>query len=101
MDLILTVRSDDPQAPLAELLTAPLGLDVWEVKPEYLVLSANENQAERLRAMGYSVTQDRSTESFLAEFAPAEAETTGYHSAESLEQDLRQLAESAPEVAEL
>jgi carboxypeptidase T len=100
MDLILTVRSDDPQAPLTELLRAPLGLDVWEVKPDYLVLSASEAQAERLRAMGYSVTEERSTESFLADFATAEA-TTGYHSAESLELDLRRLAESAPDIAEL
>ena len=106
MDLILRVTSDNPRAPLAAVLRVPLGLDVWEVKPDYIVLSANEAQADRLRSMGYAVDQLQSTESYLAAtteaFTAAAALTTmTYHSAETLEQDLRALAESAPEIAEL
>lgn len=100
MDLIVTVRSSTPRAPLEDLLHLPLGLDLWETKPEYLVLSANEAQVERLRAMGYDVDQVQATEAYLSAFATAES-TAAYHSAESLEQDLRRLAERAPEVAEL
>jgi carboxypeptidase T len=100
MDLIVRVSSEDPRAPLAEVTRAPLGIDVWEVKPEYLVLSTTEAQAERLRSMGYNVEQLQTTESFLAAFATARA-TTGYHSAETLEEDLRGLAEGVPEIAEL
>lgn len=100
MDLIVRVTSSDPSTPLARLLETPLGLDIWEVKPDHLVLSAAEAQAERLRQMGYGVDQIEQTETYVAEFA-TEAATTGYHSAESLEQDLRALAESQPEIAEL
>ncbi len=51
--LIARVTSTSARAPLARLLTAPLGLDVWEVKPDHLVLQADEAQAARLEAMGY------------------------------------------------
>jgi carboxypeptidase T len=100
MNLILYVTSTNPRLPLAELLTQPLGLDVWEVQPDHLVLRAAEPQAERLQRMGYRVEQLQLTEAFLSTFATAEA-AAGYHSAASLEQDLRQLAESRPEVVEL
>ena len=40
--LIVRVTSTGGRAPLARLLTAPLGLDVWEVKPDYVVLQAEE-----------------------------------------------------------
>ena len=100
MDLILKVSSHNPRAPLTAVLQIPMGLDVWETKPDHLVLSASEAQAERLRSMGYTVEQLQVTEAFLDTFATAEA-VTGYHSAESLEQDLRDLATSAPEIAEL
>ena len=33
MDLILQVTATDPRVSLAQLLEAPLGLDIWEVKP--------------------------------------------------------------------
>src|SRR4051794_39423666 len=98
--LIARVTSTSARAPLARLLTAPLGLDVWEVKPDHLVVQADEIQASRLQAMGYDIEQLQMTEQHLSTFA-TEAATTGYHSAETLEQDLRRLAETHSEIAEL
>jgi len=98
--LIAKVTSTSARAPLARLLTAPLGLDVWEVKPDHLVLQADEAQASRLQAMGYDVEQLQMTEQYLSTFA-TEAAATGYHTVATLEQDLRRLAEEHPEIAEL
>jgi carboxypeptidase T len=98
--LIARVTSTSPRAPLARLLTAPLGLDVWEVKPDHLVLQADEAQAARLEAMGYGVEQVQMLEPYLSTFA-TRAATTGYHSVASLEEDMRRLAEQHPEIAEL
>ena len=79
----------------------PLGLDVWEVKPDYVVLRAGEAQVDRLAAMGYPVEQLRRPSATCPTFATAEA-AAGYHSAASLEQDLRQLAaDDDPDIAEL
>ena len=100
MNLILHVTSTTPRLPLSELLRQPLGLDVWEVKSDHLVLRAAEPQAERLRRMGYHVEQLQLTETFLSTFATAEA-GAGYHSAASLEQDMRELADRQPELVEL
>lgn len=100
MNLILHVTSPTPRLPLSQLLRQPLGLDVWEVKPDHLVLRAAEPQAERLQRLGYRVEQLQLTEAFLSTFATAAA-GAGYHSAASLEQDLRQLADRRPEVVEL
>ena len=100
MNLILQVTSTTPRLPLSELLRQPLGLDVWEVKPDHLVLRAAEPQAERLRRMGYHVEQLQLTATFLSTFATAEA-VAGYHSAASLEQDMRELADRQPELVEL
>jgi carboxypeptidase T len=98
--LIARVTSTGERAPLANLLTLPLGLDVWEVKPDHVVLQADEAQAARLEAMGYAVEQLRMTEAFVSAFA-VEAAVTGYHTAEALEQDLRRLAQDNPEFVEL
>ena len=98
--LIARVTSAGPRAPLSRLLTVPLGLDVWEVDPEFVVLQAEEAQAARLEAMGYDVEQLQTADAHLSDFATARA-MTGYHSAESLEADLRRLAEDNPEVAQL
>ncbi len=98
--LIARVTSTGPRAPLSRLLTIPLGLDVWEVDPEFVVLQAEEAQAARLEAMGYDVEQLQMTDAHLSDFATEQA-MTGYHSAESLEADLRRLAEDNPEVAQL
>ena len=98
--LIVRVRSTGARAPLGRLLTAPLGLDVWEVRPDHLVLQADEAQAARLEVMGYDVEQLQMTESYLSDFATARA-TAGYHTVQSLEADLRRLADDNPEIVEL
>jgi carboxypeptidase T len=100
VNIVYTVRSDSPQAPLAQLLQLPLGLDIWQVRGDYVVLRADEPQAARLRQMGYTTEELVETETHIATFATAEA-IAAYHSAETLEGDLRQLAESQPEIAEL
>ena len=98
--LILRVTSSGGRPPLARLLTAPLGLDVWEVRADFVVLQADEGQAARLEAMGYGVEQLQLLEPYLSTFATPSA-VTGYHTVETLEQDLRRLAEQHPEIAEL
>ena len=100
MTVIARVTSEDPHAMLVQLLTAPLGLDVWEVKPDHVVLQATEAQIERLEQMGYGVEQLHMTRAYLSTFATADT-TAGYHSAEQLEQDLRALVEQHPDIAEL
>src|SRR5215218_6113798 len=101
MSIVYTVRADSPQAPpLARSIDLPLGLDIWQVKADHVVLRAAEEQALRLRQMGYTTEEVVGTDDHLATFATAEA-IAAYHSAETLEQDLRQLAESQPEIAEL
>jgi carboxypeptidase T len=100
MDLILRVTSTNPRVPLSRLLTLPLGLDIWQAKPDYVVLRASAAQAERLQQVGYGVEQIHQTQTFLSTFATPEA-LAGYHTVETLEQDLRQLAALAPAIAEL
>jgi carboxypeptidase T len=101
MNIVYSVRADSPQAPpLAQLIDLPLGLDIWQVKADRVILRAAEEQATRLRQMGYTTEEVVETETHVARFATAEA-IAAYHSAETLEQDLRQLAESQPEIAEL
>ena len=98
--LIARVTSTTSRAPLARLLGAPLGLDVWEVKPDFVVLQAEEHQVSRLEEMGFAVEQLQLTEPYLSTFATAAA-VSGYHTVATLEQDLRRLAEENPEIAEL
>jgi carboxypeptidase T len=98
--LIARITTTTGRAPLARLLTAPLGLDVWEVGPESLVVRADEFQAARLESMGYAVEQLQPIEPYLSAFATAEA-VSGYHSVATLEEDLRRLAEGHAEIAEL
>ena len=100
MELIVKVTSPGLRTPLADLLRLPLGLDVWEVKPDHLILRAAEPQIDRLARMGYGVEQMQDVETHLRAFATAEA-VSGYHSAASLEQELRQLADARPDIAEL
>jgi carboxypeptidase T len=104
VNIVYTVRSDSPQAPpLTRLIDQPrehLGLDVWQVQADHIVLRAAEEQAARLRQMGYTIEEVVETEDHIATFASAEA-IAAYHSAETLESDLHQLAESQPEIAEL
>jgi carboxypeptidase T len=100
MELIVKVTPTSPRASLSRLLTIPLGLDVWEVKADHVVLQADEPQVDRLRQMGYDIEQLYETASFVTRFATARA-IDAYHSAQTLEQDLRQLAERHAEIAEL
>jgi len=100
MKLILKITSTKPGAPLSDVLRLPIGLDIWEAKPDYVVLRASEAQADRLQRMGYAVEQLHETDTYVSTFATAEA-AAGYHSAATLEQDLRQLAASRPEIAEI
>ncbi len=101
MNIVYTVRSDLPQAPpLAQLIDLPLGLDIWQVKADHVVLRADEAKATRLRQLGYTTEEVVETETHVATFATAEA-IAAYHSAETLEHDLRRLAESEPEISEL
>lgn len=100
MSVIAKVTSTSPRAPLSQLLVAPLGLDVWEVKADHLVLQATEAQAERLEHMGYGVEQLHETESYLSTFATEDA-IAGYHTAATLEADLRRLAHDHADIAEL
>src|SRR3712207_567680 len=101
MNIVYTVRSDSPQAPpLTRLIDLPLGLDIWQVKADHVVLRAAEEQAARLRQIGYTTEEVVETESHLARFATAES-IAAYHSTETLESDLHRLVESQPEIAEL
>jgi carboxypeptidase T len=77
-----------------------MGLDIWEVKPDHIILRGADAQAERLQRMGYNVEQLHLTERYLSRFATADA-VAGYHSAQTLEDDMRRLANGQPEVAEL
>src|SRR5215218_5415604 len=97
--LIARVTSTGPRAPLARLLTAHLGLDVWEVKPDFVVVQADEFQADRLEAMGYGVEQLQLVERYVSAFATQAV--SGYHTVATLEADLQGLAERHPEIAEL
>lgn len=100
MNIIVRVTSPQPEKDLAQLLELPLGLDIWEVLPDHAVLRAEEPQLERLKRMGYEVEQVTTTDSYLSSFLTADA-ADQYHSAQTLEQDLRGLANSRPEIAEL
>lgn len=104
MNIVYVVRADSPEAPpLTRLIDQPrehLGLDIWQVKEDRIVLRADEAQAARLRQMGYATEEVVETERHLAAFATAEA-IAAYHSVETLGEDLHRLAESRPEIAEL
>lgn len=99
MTVIVRVSPTGPVS-LSQLLRMPLGLDVWEVQPDAVVLRASETVLERLEKMGYAVEQLDTTQRHLATFATDEA-LAGYHSAATLEQDLRRLVDREPEVVEL
>lgn len=100
MNLIAKVTSSGLQKPLGDVLRVPLGIDVWEVKPDHLILRATEAQLDRLSSMGYLVEQLEDVARHLSTFASAEA-AEQYHSAASLEEELRQLAEAKPDIAQL
>ncbi|GAB3314655.1 M14 family metallopeptidase [Geodermatophilus aquaeductus] len=98
--LIVAVTSPSARVSLTDLMTASLGLDVWEVEPDHLVVQADEAQIGRLEAMGYGIEQLQMIDPYLSRFA-TDAAVSGYHTVATLEQDLRGLAEAHPELAEL
>jgi carboxypeptidase T len=100
MELIVEVTSDEPTRPLSKLLTIPLGLDVWEANADRLVLRAGEPQIERISKMGYRVRQIVPVEKHISAFTADNAQE-GYHSAASIEEDMRQLAEARPDLCVL
>lgn len=100
MDLIVSVTPAPGRASLSRLVELPLGLDIWELGADHAVLRASEAAVDRLERMGYGVEQLRETQDFLAEFDTAAA-TAEYHSAATLEQDMRTLADRFPDIAEL
>ncbi|NGO51567.1 M14 family metallopeptidase [Allomesorhizobium camelthorni] len=100
MNFIAKVTSSGPQKPLGDVLRVPLGIDVWEVKPDHLILRGTEAQLDRLSSMGYVVEQLEDVARHLSAFASAEA-AEQYHSAATLEEELRQLAQARPDIAEL
>ena len=100
MNLIAKVRSSGPQKPLGDVLRVPLGIDVWEVKPDHLILRGTEAQLDRLSSMGYLVEQLEDVARHLSTFATTAA-AEQYHSAASLEEELRQLAAARPDIAQL
>src|SRR2546426_8832912 len=65
MKLILKITSTKPGAPLSDVLRLPIGLDIWEAKPDYVVLRASEAQADRLQRMGYAVEQLHETDRYV------------------------------------
>jgi hypothetical protein len=51
MNLIAKVTSSGPQKPLGDVLRTP---DVWEIKPDHLILRGTEAQLDRLSSRGTS-----------------------------------------------
>src|SRR4051812_17322300 len=99
-EIIARITSEDPNRSLPQLLSMPLGLDVWESKPERLVLRATEAVLDRIGKMGYRVEPVVAVSEHLTPFA-ARAAAEGFHTAESLEQDMRELAAKRPELVDI
>ena len=71
MNIVYTVRSDSPRAATRAVDRSALGLDIWQVKADHVVLRAAEEQATRLRR---AIRPKRlSKPDPLARFATAEA----------------------------
>ena len=101
MELIVEVRSDDPTRPLSKLLTIPLGLDVWEANADRWSSVPSEAPIDRIGKMGYQVRQIVPVEAHLSTFATPRVHAKAITPQQSLEEDMRQLAESRPDLAVL
>jgi carboxypeptidase T len=99
MKLILKV-SPRPGSSLDAILHQALGLDVWVTRSDYLILRTDERRADELRRLGYAVEQLHLTKDYLEQHF-TEAALTGYHSPESLNDDLSDLAQRYSNLAEL
>ena len=57
MDLILDILPRSSDSPVSDLLRASLGLDIWEITPDHMIVRANAAKAERVQQLGYRVEQ--------------------------------------------
>ena len=121
MDLILDILPGSSDSPVSDLLRASLGLDIWEITPDHMIVRADAAKAERVQQLGYRVEQLQTVADALAEFESREHETlaaiesdeTGalrpdaltkpaqYHSVESLNHDMHELAATHVDLVEL
>ena len=99
MDMIFKVSIGATHLPLSNLLYSSIGLDVWELTPHRLIARANVAQAERLQQIGYQVEELQSVSNLVTAFSSEGL--AKYHTAESLENDMRLLADTRPELVEI
>jgi carboxypeptidase T len=100
MSIIVEITTAQPGRTLERLLHMPLGLDIWEAKRERLVVRGTEAQIDRIGKMGYTVRQIETVQRHVSTFA-ARAVPAGFHSAQQMEDDLKSLAQTHPDIAEL
>lgn len=121
MDLILEISPGSSSSSVSDLLRASLGLDIWELTPDHMIVRATEAKAERVHQLGYRVEQLQSVAEALSEFESAEqatlvniastettkrprdvlAEPARYHTVKSLNYELQELAATHPDLVEL
>src|SRR5690242_15947626 len=85
---------------LDTLLHQSLGLDLWVTRTDHLILRTDERRADELRRLGYGVEQLHLTTDYLEQHFTAAA-LSGYHSPESLNDDMSDLAQRHNQLAEL
>ena len=121
MDLILDILPSSSNSSISNLLRTSLGLDIWEVTHDHMIVRANAARAERLQQLGYRVEQLQTVADALTEFESLEHATLAsrptdeagalrpdaltmppiYHSVESLNHDLHELAATHADFVEL
>ena len=99
MKLILKV-APRPGTSLDALLHQSRGLDLWVTRSDHLIVRADERRADELRRLGYGVEQLHLTTDYLEQHFTAAA-LSGYHSPESLNDDMSDLAQKYSNLAEL
>jgi carboxypeptidase T len=100
MKLILKVTPGTSAQPLRQVYTMAMNLDVWTVRGDHMILRAEEAQADQLRQLGFGVEEIQPALNYLETHFTAEA-IEGYHSPESLNDDMSSLAAAHPDLAEL
>ena len=121
VDLILDILPSSSNSPISNLLRTSLGLDIWEVTHDHMIVRANAARAERLQQLGYRVEQLQTVADALTEFESLEHATLAsrpadeagalrsdalakppkYHSVESLNHSLHELAATHADFVEL
>jgi hypothetical protein len=64
-DIIAKVTERGPRGSLDRILTLLLALDIWETRPDHVVLRASEQHLDLLAQMNYGVEQIETTNRFL------------------------------------